>query len=268
MKIMQKIGSFFLAVLLCLCICIPAAAEGDLPRLWDEDGLLSETQQQEVLALLDEISERQQADFVVVTAITLGGKSPMEYADDFYDEHHYADDGVLLLICMEDRDWWISTKGFGITALTDRRIDQISDAFLSDLSNGDYASAFETFAQKSDAYFTRAKNSGTAEYDETDSGSRGAFQPIRRILICFGIGFVIALIVTGVMRGKLKSVRFQPKADDYLKEGSMQLTENRDLFLYSHLDRRAKPKDNGSSGGSSTHVSSSGSTHGGGGGKF
>lgn len=79
---------------------------------------------------------------------------------------------------------------------------------------------------------------------------------------------MIALIVTGVMRGKLKSVRFQPKADDYLKEGSMQLTENRDLFLYSHLDRRAKPKDNGSSGGSSTHVSSSGSTHGGGGGKF
>ena len=52
-------------------------------------------------------------DLVVVTANTLGGKSPMEYADDYYDYNGYTDDGALLLVSMEDRDWWISTKGSG-----------------------------------------------------------------------------------------------------------------------------------------------------------
>lgn len=48
----------------------------------------------------------------------------------------------------------------------------------------------------------------------------------------------------------------------------MNVAYANDVFLYSHVNRTAKPKDNDSSGGSATHTSSSGTTHGGGGGKF
>lgn len=54
---------------------------------------------------------------------------------------------------------------------------------------------------------------------------------------------------------------------NYMKRGSLNVTESRDLFLYKTFTRTAKPKNNSSSG-SSMHTSSSGSTHGGGGGKF
>lgn len=71
------------------------------------------------------------------------------------------------------------------------------------------------------------------------------------------------------MKGKLKTVRFQPAANSYMKAGSMNITESRDMFLYNTVTRTAKPKANDSdSEGSSTHTSSSGSTHGGGGGSF
>lgn len=72
------------------------------------------------------------------------------------------------------------------------------------------------------------------------------------------------------MKAKLKTVRFQAAAGNYMKNmkrGSLNVTESRDLFLYKTFTRTAKPKNNSSSG-SSTHTSSSGSTHGGGGGKF
>ena len=69
------------------------------------------------------------------------------------------------------------------------------------------------------------------------------------------------------MKSKLKTVRFQAAANSYMKAESMNITESRDLYLYSAVTRTAKPK-NDDSGGSSTHTSSSGSTHGGGGGKF
>ncbi|MBQ7810328.1 MAG: hypothetical protein IJ346_05120 [Clostridia bacterium] len=78
-------------------------------------------------------------------------------------------------------------------------------------------------------------------------------------------GFVIALISVLVMKGKLKSVRRQPAAKDYLVPGSMNVTSSRDIFLYRNVTKRAKPKE---SSGSSTHTSSSGRSHGGGGGSF
>ncbi|MEE0524952.1 MAG: TPM domain-containing protein, partial [Faecalibacterium prausnitzii] len=77
-------------------------------------------------------------------------------------------------------------------------------------------------------------------------------------------------IVTGVMKSRLKSVAPQRDATSYVRQGSMKLTNQRDLYLYREIHRTERPKetDSGSSGGSSTHTSSSGSTHGGGGGSF
>lgn len=90
------------------------------------------------------------------------------------------------------------------------------------------------------------------------------------LAVSFGAAFVIALIATGIMKGKLKSVNSRQEADHYIKDGSMQLTKNNELFLYRHVDRREKPKDTSldSAGGSTTHASSSGAMHGGGSGTF
>ena len=88
------------------------------------------------------------------------------------------------------------------------------------------------------------------------------------IPISIGIGVTLALIIVGVMKSKLKTVRFQTAANSYMKKGSLALTESSDLFLYHTVTRTAKPESSSSSGGSSTHRSSSGTTHGGSSGKF
>lgn len=269
MKMKKSILTVLFALLLCITAAIPAFAAGDLPRLVDNAGLLTEYEESALLAKLNEISERQQADFVVVTADTLYGKTPMEYADDFYDYNGYGfgetKDGVLLLVSMEERDWYISTTGYGITAITDAGIEYISERFLSDLSDGNYAKAFETYAELCDGFFTQAK---TGEPYDVSNMPKEPFNFMINLLIAVVVGFVIALVVTGVMKGKLKTVRFQPAAGSYVKASSMNVTESRDMFLYTHVDRRARPKETSSSGGSGTHISSSGMTHGGGGGKF
>ncbi len=63
-------------------------------------------------------------------------------------------------------------------------------------------------------------------------------------------------------------MRMQYAANGYVKANSMDVTESRDLFLYTQVMRVEKPKETSSSDDSSTHTSSSGETHGGGGGKF
>ena len=269
MKMTKKILLIVSALLLLATAIIPVCAASDAPRLVDNAGLLTSYEASELLAELDEISVRQQADIVVVTVDSLDGKTPMEYADDFYDYNGYgfgdAKDGVLLLISMENRDWWISTTGYGITALTDAGIEYISERFLAYLGDGDYAQAFATYARLCDEFFTQAK---TGKPYDVGNMPREPFDILTNLIIALVVGLLVAFISTSSMKSKLKTVRLQSAAGNYIKSGSMKVTESRDMFLYTHIDKCVKTTSSDSDGGSSTHSSSSGTTHGGGGGTF
>lgn len=260
----------FVLLLYALQVCMAYAAE-DMPRLIDAAGLLSEGEKTALLNELDEISERQRVDTIVITLESLEGASGAEYADDFYDYYEYGfgeeKDGILLLISMEERDWYISTKGYGITAVTDAGLDYISESMIDDLSEGRYAEAFMVFAELCDDFITQAE---TGKPYDIGNLPKEPFGFVLNLAITFGIGFIFSLIIMGRMRNRLKTVGRQPGAENYVKKNSMNLTKERDLFLYRHVDRREKADDHGAndSGGSETHTSSSGETHGGGGGKF
>ena len=258
---MKKVLTVLLALLITLSFAVPAFAEA-MPRLVDQADLLTDAQEAALLSKLNTISNKHGMDVVVVTADTLEGKSPTAYADDFYDYNGYCEDGILLLVSMEDSDWWISTAGYGITAFTDAGIEYLGNRFVPSLSDGDYAGAFEIYADHCDEFITQAK---TGDPYDTHNLPKEPFDFLMNLAICFVIGLVIAAIATAIMKGQLKSVRSQAGASSYVKSGSLNVTHRQDLFLYRDVKRTAKPKD---SGGSSTHTSSSGRSHGGGGGKF
>ena len=236
-------------------------------RLMDEADLLTDEEEETLLAKLDEISQRQKMDVVVVTVYSLDGQSPRDFADDYFDYNGYGQgndrSGVLLLHSPEERDWWISTRGYGITVFTDAGIDYIGEQITPKLADGDNAGAYAIFAEECDRFITQAKTGDPFDVDNLPP------EPLSLIWvpISLAVGFLFALSVVGGMKSKLKSVRFRPEANSYIRE--MNVTQSQDVFLYSHVDRRARPKSTGSGGGgSSSHSSSSGASHGGGGGKY
>ncbi len=268
----KKIMVFFWSLLLVLGMTVPAAAAEDgfaneYERMQDLADLLGDGDEAQLTERLNEVSERQGMDIVIVTTDTLDGMEVQDYADDFYDYCNFgygADrDGLLLLINMEERDWYISTCGYGIEVFTDAGIQYIGEQIVPYLAEGDYAEAFETFISECDSFITQAV---TGEpYDVQNLPD----EPMSLMWIGISIlaGAVVAACVVGVMASGMKSVRMQNAAGDYVRSGSMKVTDRSDLFLYHTVHRTAKPKDN-ESGGSSTHHSSSGTSHGGGGGKF
>ncbi len=78
------------------------------------------------------------------------------------------------------------------------------------------------------------------------SGGSGSFNIGKTILISLVIGVVAAFIVTSIMKGQLKTVRKQTRAENYVKHGSLNITEANTLYLYSSVTRVAKPKNNSS----------------------
>lgn len=263
---MKKLLHIILAILITAAVVLPITA-ADSPRLVDEADLLTPSEEATLTAKLDEVSTRQQFDVVIVTVESTEDKTPMEYADDYYDYNGYGFgeefDGVLLLISMEERDWWISTCGYGITAFTDAGIEYVGEEIVSDLGGEFYADAFNRFAELCDEFVTQAK---TGDPFDSHNLPEEPFDPVFTLILALVAGLIIAFIATLIMKGQLKSVGYRFGASDYTKKGSLNVTESRDLFLYRTVDQRRKPENDG--GGSSTHTSSSGRSHGGGGGKF
>lgn len=265
-----------LTLVLCLFMIVPALAEGENTgdgfadeyyRLLDMASLLSDEDVDSLTARLDELSLRQKMDVVIATTNTLEGKSVVAYADDLYDNCSFGyganRDGLILVISMEDNDWYISTCGYGITAFTDAGIKYIGEQIVPYLSDKDFAGAFATYITLCDEFITQAR---TDKPYDIGSLPRKPMSPAW-ILVCLIIGLILSCVTVGKMKAKLTTVRAQAAANSYMKNDSMNITDSREMFLYKNVTR-TKRSNESSGGGSSTHTSSSGTSHGGGGGKF
>ena len=256
---MKKTLLFTLITVLCLSSVFVAAKQ---KLVVDDADLLSDYQEQELERMIED--HECGADIVVVTALDTNGKTPMEYADDFYDENEYSEDGILFLISMAERDWYISTSGKCQYIFSDNDIQNIGEDVRHYLSNGEYYTAFVKFTVLAQDEIENYDGGG---YIIPQDDVKESFGFVKWAGISLALGFIVALISVSVMKGKLKTVKHNALAQNYASD-SFELQQCSDLFLYRHVSRTLRQTDTGSSGGSHTHMSSSGHSHGGGGGKF
>ncbi len=249
----QKIG--ICLFLLCAVLSLSVFATASLPRLADEAGLLAESEASALRGKLNEISTRQNVDIVVVTVDSIGDATAESAADARYDSGYGLGSDrscILLLICMDTRSWHVTTAGYGIDAIDHAGTDRLSEAFLPQLSEGNYAVAFTAFAEYCDEQISAAKKAEE-------------FNPVLTLAISLVIGFVIASIAVSRMKSKLHTVRAQYGAAGYVVAGSLDLRQRDDLFLYKTVTREKKEEKKDSQ---NTHKTNNGSTVGGTGGTF
>lgn len=72
------------------------------------------------------------------------------------------------------------------------------------------------------------------------SGSPDLKQRLTAAAIALVIALLIAWIGVSGMKGKLKSVKKQAMANQYVREGSMNLQSQNDLFLHKQVQKRPK----------------------------
>ena len=236
----KYIYTFICAILVCFCLTFACFASGQ-SFVTDGADLLTESEERELNTTLADISDTYGAQIAVVTLPSLN-VSIDYYVNELYDsgDYGYGSDkaGVLLLVCMNPREYRILSNGFAADAISSYDIDVISDAIVSDLSAGDYAEAFATYASESEYYLNGYINGFPFEFGPN-------------LLLAVIVGLIIALIAVSSMKAQLKSVRRQNQANAYVKSGSMNITRAGDYFMYRTVTRRPKPQNNSSSSSSS-----------------
>ena len=310
-RIMKRLPVLLLALALLFAFSVCAAASGEIPAerqkplLVDDADLLSPDEEAALLPLLEEKSAAVGADIAVVTVNDTDGQDVENFAYDYYDYNGYGqgeeNDGVLLLISMAERDYWIVTTGYCIEAITDYGLEKIQNDFLPSLSYGNYIDAFRTYAADCETLIAAARQGNVydlyhseddpentyggyyndaSNYYDGESYLPQNYHPFNvgaNALLALVIGFVLALITVLSMKGKLQTVRRRYEASNYVVPGSLALRANDDRFLYSTVSQTAIPQHTEdhsshgggfSGGGSHTSFGSSGVSHGGGGGKF
>ena len=273
MKTIHRAFSIFVLVALLMTLglppCTALAAEADLqrvpagerlPRFIDDQGLLTPTQAAKLTAKLDEVSERHKFDTVVAVISSLQsgsikGREARLYAADFFEQNGFGFghdlDGIILLLATEDRDFGFSTFGFGLKAFTDAGQEYLEKLFLPHLRSDDYFKAFMVYADAVDDFLTKAKaGKPYAPGNIPLTASELAEYRLWTVGGSLVLALVIALVVIAIWITQLKTVRKENVANAYVREGSMVLTTQRDIFLYRQVYKDKRPKSENKGGGS------------------
>jgi len=261
---MKRIISFLFVLLMCVSLTLPClAVEFANPPVIDAAGYLTESELSDLSAKLESIRQKYAFEVAIVTEEDLSSYDAMSSADDIYDYLGYGagenDDGILLYICSGTREYHITTHADGLRVFNDNGIAYLKKHIEPYLAEDDYYTAMDTFAALTDELLEMAESGAPFDKKQYDT---------KTLLIIWACLLLAPLLIAFIMMkkklAKMKTAVENDYAADYVKPGSKRLTMSRDIFLYSRVDRREKPKNNSSG----SHTSSSGRTHGGGGGSF
>ena len=259
---MKRILIFLLVLLL---LAVPVSAAESLVQ--DGEGILTDTDVVRLEEYYASFYETYGFAPAVATVGSFGGLTAEEFADRYYDVMGYPDDGILLMVSLGEGEWYILTSGECYDRISDWDAQEMGEELVELLRDGAYYAAFLKFPELAAEIYEANEPSWMEDGDYVDVAPAIPKKNYpKTIAVSMGIGLLIGLIAVGIMASRMKTVKMQQGASDYIRPGSMRITNSRDIYLYSHVTRTAKPKSNSSSGGG--HGGHSGGSRGGAGGRI
>lgn len=262
---MKKFLTCLLTLLFSFCIFTTAFADENL-KVIDNGNLLSDEEEIKLNDKINEIIEKYNFDIVIYTTDSCSGKPASTFANDEFDNGGYGigenRDGMLFLLSMEERDWYIVTNGYGSTAFNDYGRDYIGKEAAKDFKDADYYKGFETALLNADMFLNEANTN-------KPYGQKHRVIKVKNYTLGSAIiAGIIALISVVVMKGKMKNYSPQKFAQEYVDKDSFEVVNSQDIFMYSNVSKTRRAEQSSNNGGHSSSSSSSGSSRGGSGGKF
>lgn len=282
---MKKIITFLLFVALAFSF---VACSFAFESLVDDSANLFTTQEaDEISKSADNFISETGVSLAVVTTDDTQGRTTEEFAEDYYDDladyQGWPEEGMILLIDMDNRVVFTTAVGDTWDIYSDSDISYITDCGYNEVAAGEYGNAMlemidaalEVYGND-DSFYGGYIEDGYVDnyydndyyYDEYETDNRyyeRASVSAVDIIVYIVIGLVVAAITVFVVKSKYKN---QGKGDEFDADDMLlNLTGSNDTVISRNVVTTRIPRNSnhgrpgGSGGGASVHRSSGGRVH-------
>ncbi|MDO4617762.1 MAG: TPM domain-containing protein [Lachnospiraceae bacterium] len=262
-RMQRKITSITLLLLmLCMAFGMQTDVRADSQDIFinDVSELLTDTEWQTLEERAKELTELYQVAVYVVTLDDFRdyGSTMRDAAEnicpDILPGYGEGGDAILLLLSMNERDYWIDDFGeYGSEALTDYGRESLESAMLEHLKSNDWYAGFAAFLDQSEVILKAAAEGNVLDREPLSLGTRIA----RAYGIALVVGLIAAFIICSRMKAQMKSARRAEAAEEYVAASGVKISVREDRYIETTRTQHKIERSQ-----------SSGSTDSGGGGKF
>ena len=233
-----KASAFVLLLTLLMLMTGTMAFAQTNQHVYDQAGLLSDSEISELEAYAAEKSREQGTEFLLLTTDSTEGLPIETYMGDFFDnlaDETGTEDAVLLTIDIGGREFYLAGFGNARTSLDNERVEMVLDRIAPYMAQGHYAGAFHETIETADRYM---------EYKPGVNPESLFFQTWFQA--------AVSLLLGGVVVGTMlynSGGRNTTTAATYIDRDHTRVTRDSDRFRNKTVTRRRIPKNNNSGGG-------------------
>lgn len=236
-------------------------------KIYDFADIFTEKEEQELYNETKSFIDNTTLDLAIVTIDYNPKESTKEYADDFYDYNDFNLNGLVYVIDMYNREFYISTSGIALLYYDNIRIENTLTSMDNSMYNARYKESATIMINHLSSYYEQGYSSNSNKYT-IDNGVVVYKTPYLILII---ISLVVATITTLILAKRNKPVKLSKDSNLYLSKNNIKITNTQTNYINSHTTSVYIPPSNssgGSSSGGGFRTGSSGISHGGGGHRF
>lgn len=177
-------------------------------KLYDFASLITDSEKNKIVNKIEQFKKTTGMESIVVITDNLNGFSLSNYAYNFYDYNDFANDGVILVVYIDQVEprIFMGNLGNAVTTYTDQRIKQILSYIYNDIKVGNYYSAISDYEKIINGFYVHDNNKD-GEYKINKDGKFYLSIPwAELIVLSLSLTFIIMFFLLKLMKKKEKKL--------------------------------------------------------------
>lgn len=184
----------------------PAVSSNE--KVYDFADLITDSEKEKIIKKIKQYNKTTGMESIVVITSNLNGFSLSNYAYNFYDYNDFSNDGVILVIYIDQIEphLFMGNIGNAVTTYSDQRIKQILSYIYKNVKENNYYSAISDYEKIIKGFYVH-DNENDGEYKINQQGDFYLTVPwIELIILSFSLTFIVVFLLLKVLKKKVKKL--------------------------------------------------------------
>ena len=215
-------------------------------KVYDFADILTKDEEDKLYKHVKNFVDGANMDYVIVTTSKNNKASASKYARDFYDYNDFSNDGILLLIDMDNRSIYMLTSGNAYNLFPDSRMKPILENVFSKIKEKKYYDACKSFTTSISQFVKIGLVSDDEGVVKVGEDGSVLVKKDLHLLEVFVFALIGTLVIIGILVLSSRMVRKATSAKNFLNKETMKIINISEMSLGSQTYKKLLSSDNNS----------------------